>query len=458
VASISDDDPPGSPSRRAQVTLPAGPPVEQNLVLRFQLQVMEGPSTGHVWESTADRCSIGSHPSNDLVIDDPTVSRFHCEIRSEVRGPRVRDLESKNGTIVDGVDVLEGYLRPGSILRLGHTSVRFDPSTQQNRMPLSSLTQFGSLVGTSLPMRTAFSLLERAAPSDATVLLEGETGTGKEGAAEAIHQASSRRDRPFLVVDCGAIPANLLESELFGHEKGSFTGAHERRIGAFEEASGGTIFLDEVGEMPPDLQPKLLRVLERREVKRVGANKPIAIDVRVIAATNRDLRADVNAGRFRADLYFRLAVVKIPLPPLRDRPEDLPYLLSALLTRLGADPMAALNLRTNDFIESLKRAAWPGNVRELRNYIERCLVFQEPLPLGDSPSTPPALSTSRPPSAIDSRISYAEARRLALADFEKQYLTDLLARHQGRVSQAARDAGIDRVYLHRLLRRHGVNR
>jgi DNA-binding NtrC family response regulator len=306
-------------------------------------------------------------------------------------------------------------------------------------------------------MRTAFSLLERAAGSDVTVLLEGETGTGKEGAAEAIHQGGARRDAPFLVVDCGSIPANLLESELFGHEKGSFTGAHERRIGAFEEASSGTIFLDEIGEMPPDLQPKLLRVLERREIKRVGSNKPSAIDVRVIAATNRDLRADVNAGRFRADLYFRLAVVKIALPSLRSRPDDLPLLVSALLTRLGADPQTALTLRTNDFLESLKRAAWPGNVRELRNYLERCLVFQEPLPLGESaaPSTATATTT---PARIDSRISYAEARRMALVDFEKQYLTDLLARHQGKVSQAARDAGIDRVYLHRLLRRHGVNR
>jgi DNA-binding NtrC family response regulator len=224
-------------------------------------------------------------------------------------------------------------------------------------------------------------------------------------------------------------------------------------VGAFEEASGGTIFLDEIGDLPTDLQPKLLRVLERREVKRIGSNKPIPVDVRVIAATNRDLRADVNDGRFRADLYFRLAVVRIALPPVRAHIEDLPLLVATLLPRLAADSESVTRLVTPDFLESLKRSAWPGNVRELRNYLERCLVFQEPVPLSeDAPPT----ETGR--QRVDSRVPYPKARRQALDDFERDYLSDLLPRHQGNVSQAAREAGIDRVYLHRLIRRHGLNR
>ena len=235
------------------------------------------------------------------------------------------------------MQVKEAFLRAGSVLRLGGATLRFELVDGGNRLLISDRTAFGGMFGISAPMRASFALMERAAASDATVLLEGETGTGKGQAAEAIHQASARAKAPLIVVDCGAIPANLLESELFGHEKGAFTGAESRRLGAFEEADGGTIFLDEIGELPLDLQPKLLRVLENRQVRRLGGNVHRAIDVRVIAATNRDLRTEVNPGRFRADLYFRLAVVRITLPPLRERPEDLPLLVSRLLRRMGAN-------------------------------------------------------------------------------------------------------------------------
>jgi DNA-binding NtrC family response regulator len=416
-------------------------------VRRFHLTVVEGASAGRNWESSADRCSIGSHPSNDLVLEDPSVSRFHCELHIDARGVRVRDLGSRNGTVVDGIRVIEAFLRPRSVLKLGRCAITFQLRADRVALPLSSRSELGALVGTSVAMRTAFALLERAAASDATVLIEGETGTGKEGAAEAIHLGSARAPGPFVVVDCGAIPPALLENELFGHEKGAFTGASERRPGAFEEAAGGTIFLDEVGELPADLQPKLLRALERKEIRPLGGGQLRAVDVRIVAATNRDLRTLVNDGRFRSDLYFRLAVVKISMPPLNARLEDIPILVDRLLARLAPRPDVRDKLRSPALLADLQRASWPGNVRELRNYLERCVVFEQALPTSEAPAAAPSAD-----------LSYAEARRLALDEFERRFLDKLLARHQGHVTQAAEAAGMDRVHLHRLMRRHGRQR
>jgi two-component system, NtrC family, response regulator GlrR len=422
------------------------------LIPGFQLMVLEGPAPGDHWESQGDRCSIGSHPSNDWCIDEPTVSRFHCEVRVGAGGVRVRDLGSRNGTLLDGVQVIEGCPRSGSLLKLGRVTLRFELRGETNRLLISDKNEFGGMVGTSVAMRAAFALLERAAQSNAHVLLEGETGTGKGQAAEALHRVSPRKDGPLVVVDCGAIPENLLESELFGHEKGAFTGAVGRRIGAFEEASGGTIFLDEIGELAPALQPKLLRVLESREIRRVGSNGYKKVDVRVVTATNRDLRAEVNNGRFRSDLYFRLAVVKVALPPLRERLDDLPILVERML-RAAAASEAASALRSPEFIATLGRSAWPGNVRELRNYLERCLVFQEALPLPAEPLEGPSVNQSQP---VDARLPYADARKRAIDSFERAYAQALLQLHQGRVAAAAAAAGMDRVYLYKLLRRHGL--
>ena len=252
------------------------------------------------------------------------------------------------------------------------------------------------------------------------------------------------------MVDCGAITANLLESELFGHEKGAFTGADTRRIGVFEEAKGGTVFLDEIGELPTELQPKLLRVLEAREIRRLGTNAYLPVDVRVIAATNRDLRADVNATRFRSDLYYRLAVFKIAVPPLRQRPEDIPAIAEKMLASLGVDPRVRESLKDPVFLAQLQRAAWPGNMRELRNHLERCVVMQETL----EPGLEPEGSVPESPVAVDPRVPYPEAKLRAQYAFERAYVKALLELHKGKVAQAAESAGIDRVHLYRLIKRH----
>ena len=300
-------------------------------------------------------------------------------------------------------------------------------------------------------MRTSFARMERAASSNATVLIVGETGTGKSRAARAIHEASARASGPFVIVDCAAVPANLIESELFGHERGAFTGAFKTRIGAIEEASGGTLFLDEIGELSSELQPKLLSAIENRQIRRVGSNTVIPVDVRIITATHRDLRAAVNDERFRADLYFRLAVLTLSIPPLRERPEDIPLLVERLAANMHVTSEQSAYLRSHDFLVQLQRCTWPGNIRELRNHLERCLVFDDLTP---QPSTRPDAQPAdgeRP-----SARSYADARRRALDAFERTYHADLLEAHEGKKSKAARSADMDRVYLHRLVRKHGL--
>ena len=439
---MADDDRP-TKIARGRDAAPAG------AIGAVRCQVIDGPDRGAAWTMTGDRCSIGSHDGNDLRLGDATVSRFHCELVRDPRGLRVRDLESKNGTVVDGTRVVDGFVRDGSVLVVGASWVQLElgpPAAAAARGP----ERFGKLVGTAPGMRAAFAALERAAATDATVLLEGETGTGKEEAAAALHAAGKRADGPFVVVDCGAMPRELLLSELFGHEKGAFTGASERRAGAFAEAEGGTIFLDEIGELPLDLQPQLLRVLERREIRRVGSSRYLPVDVRVIAATNRDLRAEVNEDRFRADLYYRLAVVTVRLPPLRERPGDLPDLARALLVHLGADAAAIDRLLDEDLLAALRRGTWAGNVRELRNYLERCLVFDRALPLAPALATP--VATADP---TDPDVPYAIARRAALDRFERDYVHALMARHGGKVQQAANAAGLGRVQLWRLCKKHG---
>jgi transcriptional regulator with PAS, ATPase and Fis domain len=421
----------------------AGPTVR-----RFLLTFLEPPGRAP-WESTDDVCAIGSHASNDVVIDEKTVSRFHCELRIGPNGPEVRDLDSRNGTIVDGLRIKEAYLRDGSVLRLGDASMRFEFGSGENRLHVSPRFQFGGLSGLSTSMRSVFTLLEAASASDATILIEGETGTGKGAAAEAMHRESARSSGPFVVADCSAVAANLLESELFGHERGAFTGADSRRIGVFEAAKGGTIFLDEVGELPLDLQPKLLRALENREVKRLGSSTYHPIDVRVVAATNKNLRTEVNAGRFRSDLYYRLAVLKVVMPALRERPEDIPVLAEQLLGGMGVDAARVQELLTPTLVAQIQHSAWPGNVRELRNYLERLLVFRGTSSPGGAPAAAPASG-----SPVDVRVGFAEGRRLAVEHYERSYLVEILKQHKGSIPEAAAAAGVTRVHMWRLARRY----
>ncbi len=414
---------------------------------------VDGPAMGIEARSSGERFSIGSDQSNDVVIDDPAASRFHCEIKVGAQGAWLRDLGSRNGTVLDGVPVVEAGLREGSLIQLGRSTLRLHLSDEHHELPLSPHRELGSLVGVSVSMRAVFALIERAAKTDAIVLIQGETGTGKEAVAETIHRLGTRSAAPFLVVDCGALPPNLLESELFGHERGAFTGADSRRIGVFEEADGGTVFIDEIGELPIEMQPRLLRVLERREIRRLGSNQHRGVDVRVVAATHRDLRAQVNEGRFRADLYFRLAVLKLTVPPLRERPEDIEILSEKLLGDMGADEPTREALLDAEQVARLQRGVWPGNVRELRNYLERCLVLEQAAPLSDR-----GTGTSGQALEVDVRLPYSQAKRGLLDQFERRYLTELLAAHGGNLSKAARAAGMDRVYVYKLLHKHGIER
>jgi two-component system response regulator GlrR len=416
-------------------------------VSRFTLAVIEGPDAGTTVTSEAQRLVIGTDESTGLVLHDPAVSRIHCELVARPDRVTLRDLGSKNGTTVDGVAIELAPLAPNAVLGIGRSRIRFTLVGHGLPLPVSARTAFGIVVGISPATRHVFALLERAAASDASVLLEGETGTGKEAAAESIHRESARRDGPFLVLDCGAVPRELLESELFGHEKGAFTGATSARVGIFEAASGGSILLDEIGELPLELQPKLLGVLERREVRRVGGSTTIPIDVRVLAATNRNLAAEVNAQRFRADLFYRLAVLEIHIPALRDRPDDLASLVEHLAARLGRAMPAWM--RQPRFLDELRQHHWPGNVRELRNYLERCIAFGQAVP-----TTKPPRPADLPP--VDLGVPLKLARDAWVGPFERRYLEEMLRKHGGNVSAAARGAGMDRLTFYRLLWRHGL--
>jgi transcriptional regulator with PAS, ATPase and Fis domain len=413
------------------------------LIPRFRVTVLEGPDAGMERVSKGPTVVVGSHESVEVALTDRAVSRFHCELGVDGNRVRVRDLDSRNGTIVDGVTVLHAFVGSGATISVGRTKLRVSIGGEPVKIAVAESTSFGLLVGKSMAMRAVLALLSRAAASDATVLLEGETGTGKEVAAESIHRESARRNGPLIVVDCGAIPTELLESELFGHEKGSFTGALKARTGAFQAASGGTIFLDEIGELPPALQPKLLRALQEKQIKPVGTERYVPVNVRVIAATNRNLRAEVNAGRFRADLYYRLAVLEVRLPPLRERREDIPLLVENILARMGVqDRPEVRELFTESLLDELSRCSWQGNVRELRNYVERCLALRAiaeiPLPVTTPGETP------------------LQSLKAAREAFERAYLKDILERHDGNVSAAARAAGVDRIQFYRMLWRNGL--
>jgi DNA-binding NtrC family response regulator len=435
----------------------ASMPVEKKGPVRVKLVFLSGPDAGRSHVLVAGRYVLGTSSSCDYILKDRAVSRQHLTLEVREDGVLARDMGSRNGSFCEGMRFTELEVRPGAVLKLGTSELKIVPEDSRERViPPSSKTSFGSLVGASRRMREVFTLLERLASGDADVLIQGETGTGKEGCAEGIHAASKRHQGPFVIVDLAGIAPTLIESELFGHVKGAFTGAQSDRAGVFERAQGGTVFLDEVGELPPEIQPRLLRVLERRQVKRVGANEYRTVDVRVVAATHVDLEGAVKAGRFREDLFHRLAVLRVTLPPLRERLEDIPLLVDTVLGRMGRPP-SALSDQTRAL---LSQYPWPGNVRELRNVVERVVNMGEEA----LPDISPTVQVEKPRQAgaaaattPELDLPFKEAKERLIEGFERDYLKGLLERCEGNVSRASREAGIDRVYLRKLLKKHGLH-
>ena len=415
-----------------------------------------------------ERLTVGKAPDNDLVLPDDTVSRHHCELERTALGIIVRDLGSTNHTRVGRTAVREAVIESGSTIVVGSVELLLRGEPNRTQVLPSEATSFGEALGTSLSMRQIFGVLERIAPTDASVLLEGETGTGKDVLARSIHQISARKDQPFVVVDCGAVSYNLIESELFGHERGAFTGAVAARQGAFEIAGQGTVFLDEVGELPLDVQPKLLRVLESGEFRRVGGNKPLHAGARIVAATKRNLKEEVERGKFREDLYFRLSVVPITVPPLRTRREDVPALVDQFLALARKrDPGASAISLTRETVSALAAHDWPGNVRELRNVLDRAIYIaaaggEREIRLVDLPVSPGSISGGQPSvanagyPAFDAEKSYREIRSDFESEFERRYVAWLLDRHSGNISAAAREAKMDRKHLYDLARKRGL--
>jgi transcriptional regulator with GAF, ATPase, and Fis domain len=408
-----------------------------------------------------DTLSIGKAVDNDLVLPDDTVSRHHCQLERSASGITVRDLGSTNHTRIGRTEIREATIQPGASITVGDVDLILRAEPNRAHILPSEADRFGEAIGPSLAMRTLFGVLEHIAKTDAPVLLEGETGTGKDVLARSIHEQSRRSADSFVVVDCGAVSYNLIESELFGHERGAFTGAVAQRQGAFETAGSGTVFLDEVGELPLDVQPKLLRVLENGEFRRVGGNKTLLARARIVAATKRNLKEEVERGKFREDLYFRLAVVPITVPPLRQRREDIAMLVEHFLTiAKKRDPAAANVTLDRDTVGALTAHDWPGNVRELRNVLDRAIYIatasgQTELRLVDLPVSAP---TARPAGgfSFDANESYRDTRARIEADFEKAYVTWLLGRHDGNISAAAREAKMDRKHLYDLARKHSL--
>jgi len=406
-----------------------------------------------------ERLRIGKSSDNDLVLPDETVSRHHCEIVRTPRGLVVRDLNSTNQTRIGRSKITEATLEPGAVLTVGDVELVLRTDSRRTTVMPSDATRFGEVVGPSLAMRSVFGVLERIAPTDATVLIEGETGTGKDLLARSIHTESPRKANPFVVVDCGAVSYSLIESELFGHERGAFTGAVTARAGAFETAGRGTLFLDEVGELPLDVQPKLLRVLESGEFRRVGGNRPLRSEARILAATKRNLREEVERGKFREDLYFRLAVVPLTMPPLRVRREDVAALVDCFLEAARKrDPKLADVKIGPEMRTALAAHDWPGNVRELRNVLDRALYVaaaggEQDLRIVDLPL---AVGAARAAPAFDPARTYREIRATFETEFERSYVSWLLGRHEGNISAAAREAKMDRKYLYDLARKHGL--
>jgi two-component system, NtrC family, nitrogen regulation response regulator GlnG len=421
--------------------------------VKVELRVTAGPDSDRAFVLPKSGAVVGTGSDADIKLTDPSVSRRHVRLTPVPEGVHAVDLGSTNGTRLGPDKISEAVVPFDSSLALGKTRLDVVKLVDTQPLPISRRRRFGELIGSSHAMRQVYALLERASAGDVTVLVEGETGTGKELAARAVHENSTRSSRAFQIVDCGAVSPTLIEAELFGHVRGAFTGADRDRQGAFELAHQGTLFFDEIGELPLTLQPKLLRALETRQIRRIGGSSQIPIDVRFVAATNRNLAEEVKAGRFREDLYYRLNVFRVTMPPLREHREDIPLLVKHFLDTLRAPHLS------EEMLERMAQLDWPGNVRELRNAVHRAVV----LACGDTPAgleRPRADAPGREESefsvAIDSTRPFKEIKAEIVATFELDYIRAVLKRTGGNISAAARDSGIDRKHMERLIRKHGI--
>jgi transcriptional regulator with GAF, ATPase, and Fis domain len=436
-------------------------------IAAYILRVVSGPDAGAtltVDASRPGRLYVGKSLACDLCLNDEQVSRRHCALEATDRGLRVVDLASTNGTWAGRTAIRDAYLADGDWMRLGETTIEVIASAPAQPPAASTAMRFGRVVGSSREMRKLYPLCERLAASDVPIVVEGETGTGKELLAEAIHEQGPRAQGPFVVFDCTAVPPTLVESHLFGHERGAFTTAVASRKGVFEQANGGTLLIDEIGDLEPSLQPKLLRALERGEVQRVGGDRWLQVDVRVLAATRRDLDAEVQAGRFREDLYYRLAVARIELPPLRARHGDIGLLVRHFWRKLdvGDHPL------TDEIIARFEAYSWPGNVRELRNAVARRLALGDLAPppgAGGPRAAAPGTQSAPPSSPADDRfldsvlardLPLPLARQEVVDEFERRYVARVLDKHGGNVTRAASASGIARRYFYAIKNRVGA--
>ena len=423
---------------------------------RGRLLVVKGPDRGDSIAIAESSVTVGSGSGCDVVLSDPTISRRHLGVEPGAAGVVLRDLGSTNGSYVQGARFQELTLGFGTEVTVGKTVLKYVPNEEAVELSPWEEESYGSLVGRDPKLRRLFRLVGDVAATDATVLIEGETGTGKELFAEEIHRHSARKDGPFVVFDCGAVPDELIESALFGHVRGAFTGAVTDRPGAFEEADGGTLFLDEIGELAPGVQPALLRALDKQGVRPVGGTSYNRASVRVVAATNRNLRAEIAARRFREDLYYRLAVVRMLVPPLRERSDDIPLLVRHFIGQFRAE--RPLEVREED-LHRLRGHNWFGNVRELRNVIERACALShgDRLEIDEALDERPVVGAGAGiAGAINVDLPFKEAKAQVVDSFEREYIRTLLKRHNGNLSAAARSAEVDRKHLRELLRKHGL--
>jgi two-component system, NtrC family, response regulator GlrR len=419
------------------------------MVRKYRLMITAGPAEGRSVR-LEKMMAVGSDPQAGLSINDPTVSRLHVQLTPRPDGVLVKDLNSMNGTLVGGLRIESALIENEATLKLGESMLRVQVDESEIPAPTGP-SQLGDAVAKSAAMRRVLGLLERLAPTDAPVLLLGETGTGKDVLAHALHRGSSRVREPMVVFDCSAVAANLIESELFGHTKGAFTGAVGDRKGAFLAADGGTLFLDEIGELPLELQPRLLRAVESGIIKPLGTERTHTVDVRLVAATHRNLEEEVRAGRFRQDLYYRLAVAVVRVPPLRERTEDLPILVERFLAQLGRSEFTL----PRDLMAKMVEYHWPGNVRELRNVVARATLGEADALTVSSGSHPNLTPVSTRDSSPQLEVPFKEAKERLVDSFTRGYVEALLKHHHGNVSRAARSAGLARPYLHKLAVKFG---